>query len=95
MYHIDMEKEKAKKSIIEFLKNHGGYARMKDFKEEAFRPSDIKRLVDEGKIDKIKAGLYRAAELEFPADVGIGFVDVSKAIILYSWPEPVRSRRTI
>jgi predicted transcriptional regulator of viral defense system len=80
MYHIDMEKEKAKKNIIEFMKSHGGYARMKDFKEEAFRPPDIKRLVDEGKIDKIKAGLYRAAELEFPADVGIGFVDVSKAI---------------
>jgi predicted transcriptional regulator of viral defense system len=79
MYHTDMGKEIIKRNIIEFMESRGGYARMKDFKEKAFKPREIKALLDEGKIDKIKAGLYRTADLEFPAEVGIGLVDVSKA----------------
>ncbi len=75
-----MKKKTSIENIMEFMASHGGYVRMKDFKKKSFRSSEIKRLLDEGRIDKIKAGLYRTANLEYPSNVGIGFVDVSKAI---------------
>ena len=80
VYYSDMEKETSYEHIMEFVEHRGGYARMKDFKREAFRTSDIKKLVDDGRLDKIKPGLYRAADLEYPAEVALGFVDVSKAV---------------
>ncbi|UCH92513.1 MAG: type IV toxin-antitoxin system AbiEi family antitoxin domain-containing protein, partial [Candidatus Aminicenantes bacterium] len=80
MYYIDMEKETVKEKIVEFMRNNGGYARMKDFKAKSFRTSKIKKLVDDGTLDKIKPGLYRIADLEYPGDISISFVDVSKAI---------------
>ncbi|HLP47815.1 MAG TPA: hypothetical protein VK469_17865, partial [Candidatus Kapabacteria bacterium] len=80
MYYIDMEKETSKQRISAFVAKKGGYVRMKDIKTGSFRTSEIKQLVAEGILDKIKAGLYRLSSLEYPPDVNIGFVDVAKAI---------------
>jgi len=80
MYHVDMEKETQGQKIALFIARKGSYARMKDLKAESFRTSEIKKLVTEGVLDKIKAGLYRLSNLEYPPHVNIGFVDVSKAI---------------
>lgn len=80
MYYIDMEKETSKQKIASFIAKKGGYIRMKDIKAGSFRTSEIKQLVDDGILDKIKAGLYRLSNLEYPPNVNIGFVDVTKAI---------------
>jgi len=53
---------------------------MKELKEASFKTADIKKLVAEGVLDKIKPGLYRISGLEYPADISLGFVDISKAI---------------
>jgi predicted transcriptional regulator of viral defense system len=80
MYHVDMGKETISRRIVDFISNKGGYARMKELKEASFKTADIKKLVAERILDKIKPGLYRISDLEYPADISLGFVDISKAI---------------
>ncbi len=50
--------------VIKYLKDHKGYARMKDMKATAIHTREILRLVDEGQIVKVKSGLYRLADLQ-------------------------------
>jgi len=80
VYYIDMEKETRARKIVNFISNNGGYARMKELKEASFRTAEIKTLVAERILDKIKPGLYRVSDLEYPANISLGFVDISKAI---------------
>src|SRR4030042_1883012 len=51
------------KEMIEFFRNHGGYARMKDLKAASFQTRDIGRLLRDGSIVKVKPGLYRLANI--------------------------------
>lgn len=80
MYHIDMEKETPSQRISSFIRDKGGYVKMKELKEASFRTGSIKKFVEAGIIDKIKPGLYRISDLEYPANVSLSFVDISKAI---------------
>ena len=50
--------------VIKYLKDHNGYARMKDMKAGAIHTREIQKLVDKGQIVKVKPGLYRLADLE-------------------------------
>jgi len=50
--------------VIKYLKDHKGYARMKDMKASAIHTREILKLVDEGQIVKVKPGLYRLADLQ-------------------------------
>ncbi len=57
MNYIDMEKETKPVRIVNFISNKGGYARMKELKEASFKTADVKTLVKDGILDKIKPGL--------------------------------------
>jgi predicted transcriptional regulator of viral defense system len=49
-------------SIAEFLKASGGYARMKELRAAGFQTREISTLVAQGRIERVKPGLYRLAE---------------------------------
>jgi predicted transcriptional regulator of viral defense system len=79
------------KSIISFFEKHGGYARMKELKKASFQTRDIAKLLEEGKIVKVKPGLYRlanVANIKLPKiqivaygfSISIGMMDVCRAI---------------
>jgi hypothetical protein len=51
------------KEMIEFFRDHGGYARMKDLKAASFQTRDIGRLLKDRSIVKVKPGLYRLANI--------------------------------
>ncbi|MEA3475285.1 MAG: Abortive infection protein AbiEi [Candidatus Cloacimonadota bacterium] len=65
------------KNIEAFFKNHQGYARMKDLKDQSFHTRDIAKAVENGIIEKIKPGLYKL--IDFTWDEHSGFVDIAKA----------------
>ncbi len=65
--------------IINYFRKNNGYARMRELKLEGFPTREIKRLLQEGKLEKIKAGLYK---LPFTAGENFShpsFVDISVA----------------
>lgn len=64
-----------KKLIRYFQRN--GYATMKELRAEGFQTRDIRFLVDNGKIEKIKPGLYKLADLDVERS---GFIDVCKSV---------------
>lgn len=81
------------KKIIEFFRNHGGYARMKELKAASFQTRDVGRLLREGSILKVKPGLYKLANvgsirITLPAPkvhgmgsvISEGIMDVCRAI---------------
>lgn len=53
---------------------------MKDFKKNKFNTKDVSSAAAEGLLEKIKPGLYRLSELEYPDNVSLSFVDISKAV---------------
>jgi len=48
-------------SITEYLTSSGGYARMKDLRTAGFQSREISALVAQGRIERVKPGLYRLA----------------------------------
>ena len=50
-------------AIIKYLRDHKGYARMKDMKASGFQTREIRKLVDKGHLVKVKAGLYRLSDI--------------------------------
>jgi len=68
------------KKVISILNEHGGYARMKDFKAASVQTREISRLTQQGIIAKIKPGLYRLANLPEKAGIPLYFIDVCTAI---------------
>jgi len=50
-------------AIIKYLRDHKGYARMKDMKASGFQTREIRKLVDKGQLVKVKAGLYRLSDI--------------------------------
>jgi len=64
--------------IIKIFKKNYGYAYMKDLKAHGVHTDIIRKLLAEGKIEKIKPGLYRLADS--PIIAYQSFVDVCLAI---------------
>jgi predicted transcriptional regulator of viral defense system len=65
-------------TIIKYLRNHKGYGRMKEMKASGFQTRDIRRLVEEGQLVKVKAGLYRLADMR-PGET-TGLVEICLAM---------------
>jgi len=65
-------------SVIKILKKHYGYTYLKDLKAQGIHTDTIRKLLAEGKIEKIKPGLYRLTD--FPMIAHQGFVDVFMAM---------------
>lgn len=59
---------------------HHGYVQMINFKKKGFHTSDIKNLLDSGKLEKVKPGLYRLSDFPEIPDISLSFIDVSQAI---------------
>lgn len=68
------------KEIIQFFKTHSGYARMKDLKQAGFHTRNIRALLDNGFIEKIKPGLYRLTDIPQTDGIPLSFIDVCKSI---------------
>ena len=66
------------KKIIKVFKVHNGYARSKDILTEGIHSRDIKKIVDEGKVIRVKKGLYRIAET--PVISNRSFIDLACAV---------------
>ena len=64
--------------ITKYLKNRGGYARMKDMKASGIHTREIQRLVKNGGLVKVKPGLYRLADIQ-PGETS-GLVEVCLAM---------------
>ncbi len=50
--------------VTKYLKKHKGYARMKEMKASGIHTREIQKLVKDGRIVKVKPGLYRLADLQ-------------------------------
>ena len=68
-------------SITEYIKSSGGYARMKELRAAGFQTREISALVDQGRIERVKPGLYRLAEYGASGEHA-GLVEVCRA---HSW----------
>lgn len=67
-------------NYIEETSKNTGYVTMKDLKEKSFQTRDVKKLLQEGIIEKIKSGVYRLSFIEEDENVSLSFQDISKAI---------------
>jgi len=65
--------------ILDYFNKKHGYVRSKELRDRSFQFRDIAELVKKGKIDKIKPGLYRLANLE-DGKISRSFVDVCSAM---------------
>ncbi|MBN2413379.1 type IV toxin-antitoxin system AbiEi family antitoxin domain-containing protein [candidate division KSB1 bacterium] len=68
------------KKILDIFQQQGGYARMKDLKAASVQPRDIKRLLEQGYIEKVKPGLYKLPNLPEIDGIPHSFIDVCNAI---------------
>jgi predicted transcriptional regulator of viral defense system len=66
--------------ILKYLSRKGGFARMNELRAQSFQTRDIARLVQEGKIEKVKSGLYRLPTIQTPANINASLVEVSHAV---------------
>jgi len=66
--------------IIRYFKKHRGYARMKDLKIAGFHTRKIKQLLSEGKIERIKPGLYKLPAVYSMGNYSQGFIDVCNSM---------------
>ncbi len=65
-------------NVIEIFKKHDGYAYLKDLKAQGIHTDTVRKLLNEGKIEKIKPGLYRLTD--FTVTAYQGFMDVCMAM---------------
>ena len=64
------------KKLIKYFKRKG-YATMKELRHSGFQTRDIRTLIENGQIVKIKPGLYKLSELDIQNS---GFIDVCKSV---------------
>ena len=69
---------KKDEKIYKIFSTRNGFARTKDILAASIHRRDIKRLRDEGRIIRIKRGLYRLAEI--PLISNQGFIDLARAV---------------
>ncbi len=67
------------KKIMDYIKSKGGYAKMNQLREAGFQTRDIKKLVDDGKIEKVKSGLYKIWDVIDGGTINPSFIDICKA----------------
>ena len=70
--------KKKDERIYKVFKTHNGFARTKDILVAGIHPRDIKRIRDEGRIIRVKRGLYRFTNI--PLISNQGFIDLARAI---------------
>ncbi len=82
MYLIDSKNGSFRKmeKIVKYIENNGGFARMKDLREEGFQTRDISVLVKEGVIEKVKPGIYRLADYGFFEDKNVSLLSICNSI---------------
>ena len=66
--------------IIKYMKNRGGFARMSELRGASFQTREIAKLVQNGQIEKVKAGLYKLPEITASANISASLVEVSHAV---------------
>ena len=66
-------------SITEYIKSSGGYAQMKELRAAGFQTREISALVDQGRIERVKPGLYRLAEYGASGEHA-GLIEVCRAM---------------
>lgn len=64
-------------SILETMRNKGGYATMKELKEAGIHTRTVKEVLEKGVINKIKPGLYKLSDHQ--RDEYESFVDIHMA----------------
>lgn len=64
--------------INKVFKEHDGFARTKDILAAGIHRRDIKRMRDEGRIIRVKRGLYRLSEI--PLVSNQGYIDLARAV---------------
>jgi len=67
-------------NILRYLKRKGGFARMNELRAASFQTRDIAKLVQLGKIEKVKSGLYKLPQIDLSTDINAGLVEVSHAV---------------
>ncbi|MFN0156497.1 MAG: type IV toxin-antitoxin system AbiEi family antitoxin domain-containing protein [Bacteroidota bacterium] len=65
-------------TVVKYLRDHKGYARMKDMKASGIHTREIQKLVEEGLLVKVKPGLYRLAKIQ--PDEATGLVEICLAM---------------
>lgn len=65
-------------AITKYFRHRRGYARMKDIKASGFQTRDIRKLVEGGRLVKVKPGLYRLADI--PPGETTGLVEICLAM---------------
>lgn len=65
-------------AIVKYFRDRRGYARMKEIKASGFQTRDIRKLVEEGRLVKVKPGLYRLADI--PPGETSGLVEICLAM---------------
>lgn len=70
----DMKDKRTKKTF----RVHNGFARTKDILKAGIHPRDIRSMADEGRIVRVKRGLYRLSEIPLVSDQG--FIDLAHAV---------------
>jgi predicted transcriptional regulator of viral defense system len=66
--------------IIKYISDKGGFAKMSELRANSFQTRDIAKLVKDGKLLKVKAGLYRLPEINITTNINASLVDVSHAV---------------
>ena len=66
------------KKIDKVFKKHDGFARTNDILAAGIHRRDIKRIRDEGRVVRVKRGLYRLSEI--PLISNQGFIDLARAV---------------
>jgi len=66
--------------LLNYFKTNNGYARMRDLKEARFHTRLIARYLLEGKIEKVKPGLYRLSGLQPGRNGNLSYSDVCHAV---------------
>jgi len=64
--------------INKIFKKHNGFARTNDILAAGIHRRDIKRMRDEGRIIRVKRGLYRLSEI--PLVSNQGYIDLARAV---------------
>ena len=64
--------------INKVFKKHNGFARTNDILAAGIHRRDIKRIRDEGRIIRVKRGLYRLSEI--PLVSNQGYIDLARAV---------------
>ena len=66
--------------IIKFIRKNKGYARMKELKQAGFHTRKIKQILELGKIEKIKPGLYRLSDMYGISEYSQSLIDVCNSM---------------